>query len=129
MSALDLVTLAVLSRMVIEDSIVPRFPSESAPLLAMHRQLEEEAWKLTDEFLTDSQIEDFRNIVASGAPAIRSVDQRAFVHFVDFAKAIGRPKPGEAARAATCSDCWGSTRCGLTRRSARSNRHASWRNG
>jgi hypothetical protein len=52
---------AVLSRMVIEDTVVPRFPSESPALLAMHRQLEERAWKLTDEFLTPAQTEDFRN--------------------------------------------------------------------
>ena len=62
-SALDLVTLAVLSRMVIDDSIVPRFPSETGPLLAMHRELEQRAWKLTDEFLTPVQTEDFRNIL------------------------------------------------------------------
>jgi hypothetical protein len=60
-SALDLVTLAVLSRMVIEDTVVPRFPFESPSLLAMHRDLEERAWKLTDEFLTPAQTEDFRN--------------------------------------------------------------------
>ena len=94
-SALDLVTLAVLSRMVIEDSIVPRFPSETGPLLAMHRELEQRAWKLTDEFLTPVQTEDFRNILVEWRASNPHVTSVAFVHFVDFAKAIGRPKPGE----------------------------------
>ena len=98
-SALDLVTLAVLSRMVIEDSVVPRFPSESAPLLAMHRQLEEEAWELTDDFLTESQIQDFHDIVAKWrARNPRVSTSVVFVHFLDFASEIGRPAPGEAAR-------------------------------
>ena len=98
-SALDLVTLAVLSRMVIEDSLVPRFPSESAPLLAMHRQLEEEAWQLTDDFLTASQIQDFHDIVAKWrARNPRVGTSVVFVHFLDFASEIGRPAPGEAAR-------------------------------
>ena len=98
-SALDLVTLAVLSRMVIEDSLVPRFPSESAPLLAMHRQLEEEAWELTDDFLTASQIQDFHDIVAKWrARNPRVSTSVVFVHFLDFASEIGRPAPGEAAR-------------------------------
>ena len=85
-SALDLVTLAVLSRMVVEDSIVPRFPSESAPLLAMHRQLEEEAWELTDDFMTESQIQDFRDILAKWRARNPSVTSVAFVHFLDFAR-------------------------------------------
>ncbi len=97
-SALDLVTLTVLSRMVVEDSIVPRFPSESAPLLAMHRQLEEEAWELTDDFMTESQIQDFRDILAKWRARNPSVTSVAFVHFLDFANEIGRPAPGEAAR-------------------------------
>ena len=98
-SALDLVTLAVLSRMVIEDSLVPRFPSESAPLLALHRQMEEEAWELVDDFLTESQIQDFHDIVAKWrARNPRVSTSVVFVHFLDFASEIGRPAPGETAR-------------------------------
>ncbi len=98
-SALDLVTLAVLSRMVIEDSLVPRFPSESAPLLALHRQMEEEAWQLVDDFLTESQIQDFHDIVAKWrARNPRVSTSVVFVHFLDFASEIGRPAPGETAR-------------------------------
>jgi hypothetical protein len=95
-SALDLVTLAVLSRMVIEDTLMPRFPEEGAPLLAVHRYLEEQAWKLTDSFLTPSQTRDFKDVLVQWRASNPYVQGVAFVHFLDFAKAIGRPAPGEA---------------------------------
>ena len=97
-NALDLVTLASLSRMVAEDSIVPRFPETGQQLLATHRELEKTAWTLCEEFLTPSQIADFHGILDEWRrqhPTVRTV---AFIHFLDFAKQIGRPKPGEEAR-------------------------------
>ena len=97
-NALDLVTLASLSRMVIEDTIVTRFPETGQQLLATHRELEKTAWTLCDEFLTPSQIADFHGILDEWRrqhPTVRTV---AFIHFLDFAKQIGRPKPGEEAR-------------------------------
>ena len=94
-SALDLVTLAVLSRMVIEDSIVPRFPSETGPLLAMHRELEQRAWKLTDEFLTPVQTEDFRNILvewrASNPSTSRASRSSILCRFRQGDRATGSP--------------------------------------
>ena len=95
-SALDMVTLAVLSRMVIEDTVLPRFPEEAQPLLDTHRQLEASAWKLTDEYLTPEQTEDFHTVLAQWRAKNPRVTTVAFVHFVDFAKAIGRPAPGES---------------------------------
>ena len=98
-NALDLVTLASLSRMVIEDTLMPRFPEAGQQLLATHRELEKTAWTLCDEFLTPSQIADFHGILDEWRrqhPTVRTV---AFIHFLDFAKQIGRPKPGETARA------------------------------
>ena len=97
-NALDLVTLASLSRMVIEDTLMPRFPEAGQQLLATHRELEKTAWTLCDEFLTPSQIADFHGILDEWRrqhPTVRTV---AFIHFLDFAKQIGRPKPGEEAR-------------------------------
>lgn len=96
-TALDLVTLAVLSRMVVEDTLAPQFPSETQRLLATHRQLEAQAWKLTDGFLTPSQTQDFHDILAKWRAQNPHVTNVAFVHFVDFAKAVGRPSSGEAA--------------------------------
>jgi hypothetical protein len=97
-SALDLVTLAVLSRMVIEDTLMPRFPQESAPLLALHRYLEEQAWTLTDGFLTPSQTADFKSVLVEWRARNPNVQGVAFVHFLDFAQAIGRPAPGEVTK-------------------------------
>ena len=54
------------------------------------------AWKLTDEFLTPAQTEDFRNVLMEWRARNPHVESVTFVHFVDFAKAIGRPKAGEA---------------------------------
>ena len=85
--------------MVIEDSIVPRFPSESAPLLAMHRQLEEEAWELTDDFHDREPDPGFpRHRREMARPQSSRHTSVVFVHFLDFASEIGRPAPGEAAR-------------------------------
>jgi hypothetical protein len=98
-NALDLVTHASLSRMVAEDTIVSRFPETGQQLLATHRELEKAAWTLCDEFLTPSQIADLHGILDEWRrqhPTVRTV---AFIHFLDFAKQIGRPKPGETARA------------------------------
>lgn len=61
---LDLVTLAVLSRMVVEDTLVPQYPQQGAALLALHRDLETKAWQLTDDVLTPVQAEEFREVLA-----------------------------------------------------------------
>jgi hypothetical protein len=97
-NALDLVTLATLSRMVIEDTLVPRYPEAGQAMLETHRKLETQAWTMCEEFLTPSQIEEFRGVLdewRSQNPRVTSV---AFIHFLDFAKQIGRPRPGESAR-------------------------------
>jgi hypothetical protein len=95
---LDLVTLAVLSRMVIEDSLVTRFPEQGAAMLALHRDLEAKAWRLTDDVLTPLQAEEFRGVLAEWRRRNPQVNSVAFIHFADFAKAIGRPAAGESAR-------------------------------
>ena len=95
---LDLVTLAVLSRMVVEDSLIPRYPRQGAALLALHRDLETKAWQLTDDVLTPTQAEEFRGVLAEWRHRNPQVNSVAFIHFVDFAKAIGRPAACETAR-------------------------------
>lgn len=95
---LDLVTLAVLSRMVVEDSLIPRFPEQGEKLLALHRALETKAWQLTDDVLTPTQAEEFRGVLTEWRRKNPQVNSVAFIHFTDFAKAIGRPAVGETAR-------------------------------
>jgi HAMP domain-containing protein len=97
-NVLDLVTLAVLSRMVVEDSLIPQYPEQGAALLALHRDLEAKAWKLTDDVLTPTQVEEFRGVLAEWRRQNPQVNSVAFIHFMDFAKAIGRPSAGETAR-------------------------------
>jgi hypothetical protein len=98
-NALDLVTLAALSRMVIEDMLVPQYPDTAQQLLATHTDLEKQAWTLCNEFLTSGQIAEFHSVLDEWRAQHSKVTSVAFVHFLDFAKQIGRPRPGEAARA------------------------------
>ena len=96
-NALDLVTLATLSRIVVEDTLVPRYPEAGQAMLETHRQLETKAWTMCEEFLTPSQIAEFRSVLDEWRAQNPRVSSVAFVHFLDFAKQIGRPKPGESA--------------------------------
>jgi len=95
---LDLVTLAVLSRVVVEDSVIPRFPEQGAKLLALHRDLETKAWQMTDDVLTPTQAREFRGVLTEWRRRNPQVNSVAFIHFIDFAEAIGRPAVGETAR-------------------------------
>jgi hypothetical protein len=97
-NALDLVTLATLSRMVVEDTLVPRFSEAGKAMLETHRQLETQAWTMCEEFLTPSQIAEFRSVLDEWRVQNPRVSSVAFIHFLDFAKQIGRPRPGESAR-------------------------------
>lgn len=97
-NVLDLATLAVLSRMVVEDSLIPRYPEQGAALLSLHRDLETKAWKLVDDVLTPTQVEEFRGVLAQWRRQNPQVNSVAFIHFMDFAKAIGWPTIGETAR-------------------------------
>jgi hypothetical protein len=97
-NALDLVTLATLSRRVIEDILVPLYPETAQQLLATHRYLEKQAWTLCDEFLTASQIAEFHSVLDEWRAQHPKVTAVAFIHFLDFAKEIGRPRPGESER-------------------------------
>jgi hypothetical protein len=96
-NALDFVVVATLSRMVMEDSwIQESYGDRAAPLLDAHRALERGAWSLVDEFLTETQIQQLHELINDWRkknPHVRSV---AYVYFNDFARAVGRPRPGES---------------------------------
>ena len=95
-NVLDMIVLATLSRMVIEDYWIAEHGDERArPLLETHRELEQGAWDLLKGVLTDAQAAEFREIITRWReehPQVRSV---AYIHFQDFAKAIRSPKPGK----------------------------------
>ena len=96
-NALDMVVLATLSRMVIEDSwIQDKYGERAAPLSDAHRNLEPGAWALASEVLTEGQIQQLRQVIEEWRlknPHVRAV---AYVYFRDFARAVGRPRPGES---------------------------------
>ena len=96
-NALDMVVLATLSRMVIEDSwIQEKYGERAAPLRDAHRNLEPGAWALASEVLTEGQIQELRQVIEEWRlknPHVRAV---AYVYFRDFARAVGRPRPGES---------------------------------
>jgi hypothetical protein len=99
-NALDMVVLATLSRMVMEDDWVPeKYGQRAVDLRDAHVRLEPRAWALVDDVLTEGQKAQLRKVIddwRARNPHVRAV---AFIHFHDFAKAIGQPPPGEARQA------------------------------
>lgn len=97
-NAVDMVVLATLSRMVIEDSWVgERFGDRTLPLQEAHRRLEARTRELLADVLTTDQISQLQRIIddwRASNPNLRAV---TYIHFYDFAKSIGRPLPGESA--------------------------------
>jgi hypothetical protein len=95
-NALDLVVLATLSRMVLEDTWVKDLYGERAEgLRDAHRRLEPQAWSLAAEFLSATQLQQLHGVIEEWRarnPHVRAV---TYVHFRDFAQSIGQPKASE----------------------------------
>ena len=83
---LDLVALATLSRMAVEDSGPRRFPSEVGPLLAVHRALEAEAWRLAEGVLSPTQQQDLRVLLEQWHEQNSDVDLAPFMRFQEFVR-------------------------------------------
>lgn len=98
-NALDMIVLATLSRMVIEDFWMNElYGTRASTLLEVHRGLEQEAWQLVDGVLSSEQHTQLRGMIdtwRSAHPKVRAVAQ---MHFVDFAKTVGRSgqEPGRS---------------------------------
>ena len=96
-NALDLVVLATLSRMVMEDSWVgEKYGERAAPLRDAHRALEPGAWALIAEVITEAQVQQLHEVIDEWRRRHPNVRAVANVHFKDFASATGRPRAGEA---------------------------------
>jgi hypothetical protein len=95
-NAVDMVVLATLSRLVLDDLWVTELYGDRArPVQETHRSLEQGAWKLLAGQLTDSQQAQLRDVIdrwRAQNPNVRAV---ASIHFSEFAKMVGLPKPGE----------------------------------
>ena len=90
-NALDMVGLATVSRMVIEDAKSREiFGGDLAPLLETHKSLEASAWLLADQFLEPSERKELEDLFAEWRrqnPTERGVGG---VHFREFATALGK---------------------------------------
>lgn len=98
-NALDMVVLATLSRMVMEDTwVAEKYGERAVQLRDTHVKLEPRAWALVKDVLTEAQQQRLREVIddwRARNPHVRAV---AFIHFHDFAKSIGQPGPGESGR-------------------------------
>lgn len=95
-NALDMIVLAGLSRMVIEDYWRKDLYGErAAPLLEVHRSLEQQSWKLVEGVLDFDQMTQLRAVMEQWRaenPKARAVAQ---IRFTDFA-AIERRRDSKA---------------------------------
>jgi len=97
LNVLDIVVLATLSRMVIDDAWTD-YGDRIHFLQTTHHELEQSAWQIATPVLSDSQAAQMKDIIArwrAQNPTVRSVGA---IHFTEFAKQIGEPGPGEAHR-------------------------------
>ena len=104
-NALDMVVLASLSRMVIEDDWVKRTDSGQGAraVLLTQQSLEKEAWELVAGVLTPQQDKQLRQLIAQWRaehPQVRAV---AYIHFRDFAEAFGPAQTGSQASSSLLS--------------------------
>jgi hypothetical protein len=86
-NTLDMVVLASLSRMVIDDVWVGEdYGARARGVQETYRSLETEAWQLTKGVLSQEQADQLRRLIAQWRakhPEVRSV---AYIHFRDFAQ-------------------------------------------
>ena len=90
LNTLDIVVLATLSRMVIDD--VTTHDERAEYLRKTHHELEESAWKLSDPLLSDAQTAQLHDIInrwRARNPVTRSV---AAIHFTELEKLTGEPE-------------------------------------
>ena len=96
-NALDMIVLATLSRMVIEDDwITKRFGERATPVREAYRRLEAQARELGKEAVTAQQFAQLQRTIDEWRAQNPHINAVAYVHFSDFAQSIGHPSPGEA---------------------------------
>lgn len=87
---LDMVVLATLSRMVIDDVwLTQKGRERGRPLRELHAALEVDAWRLADGVLDEEQEAELREAIARWRDKHPQVESVANIHFMDFAVAAG----------------------------------------
>lgn len=95
-NALDMVVLATLSRLVLDDLwITQQYGARAVLAHETHQSLEQGAWGLVEDVLTPSQRDQLRGLINEWRKHNPSVRAVAYVHFQDFAKSLGSPRAGE----------------------------------
>ena len=97
-NTLDMVVLATLSRMVVEDEwITDKYGARATPLRDAHRRLEALALELAKGTVTAEQLAQLQSLIAEWRARNPHINAVAYVHFRDFAQSIGHPRAGEEA--------------------------------
>jgi hypothetical protein len=90
-NALDMVVLATLSRMVVEDHVVKEQIGPSArPLLETHRKLETNAWAVANKILTVEQRQELTDLIQEWREKNPTQRYVSAVRFREFVVALGR---------------------------------------
>jgi hypothetical protein len=95
-STLDLVSLATLSRMIMEESAPEQMPDHAAALIAVHRDLEAQAWQLVTDILDPAQQADLRRLLVDWRAKNPGIQNAPFVRFQEFVALM--PSAGEQHR-------------------------------
>jgi hypothetical protein len=94
LNAVDLVVLATISRMVIEDYGIEKYGDGVLPLLQTQRKLETNAWTLVDGVLKPEQQQELRDLIKKWREQNPHLRYIGATRFRDFAAAIGNaPTP------------------------------------
>ncbi len=96
-NVLDMIVLATLSRMVIDDDwITERFGERATPVREAYRRLEAQARDLGKEAITAEQFAQLQRTIDEWRAQNPHIHAVSYIHFSDFAQSIGHPTPGEA---------------------------------
>jgi hypothetical protein len=99
LNVLDMLVLATLSRMVVEDYYVNKFGDAARPWLETQRQLEADSWTLADSVLKPDQQQELRDMIQEWRRKNPNQRYIGAVRFMEFASALGAvPNPGKTPR-------------------------------
>jgi hypothetical protein len=97
LNTLDIVVLATLSRMVIDDAWTT-YGERVEFLRKTQHDLEGAAWELSKPVLSDAQAVQLHDIIDRWRARNPTTSNVSAIHFAEFANSIGEPGPGEKNR-------------------------------
>jgi hypothetical protein len=87
-NAADMIVLATLSRMVIDDAwVTDKYGARAKPVQDTYRSLEAGAWQLVNGTLTDEQVAQLHQLISQWRAQHPHMMSVAYIHFRDFARA------------------------------------------